>query len=246
MLNVVVVEDYDLLREEMVFHLGRPGWQVDGVGDGVALDRHLASNVADVVILDLNLPGEDGLSIARRLREQDPLRVLIMLTARHTAQQRAAGFTAGADVYLAKPAQVSEIEAILRNVERRLRPLGRPVEATAAVRLSATPTSLTLSDGTSLSLSASQGRLLQALAQAYPKTLDLGSLCQITREPSQPRAGMGPLRVQISRLRHKWQQAGGRDRLIEPVRGRGYRLTQPIATPPAGPSSAGSPLRARS
>lgn len=238
MLNVVVVEDYDILREELVFHLSRPGWQVDGVGDGAALDRHLASKVADVVILDLNLPGEDGLAIARRLREQDPLRVLIMLTARHTAQQRAAGFTAGADVYLAKPAQVSEIEAVLRNVERRIRPVGRPIDATtpAAVRLNAAPASLTLPDGTFVSLSVSQGRLLHALAQAYPKTLDLSSLCQITHEPNHRDAGMGPLRVQISRLRHKWHQAGGHDRLIEPVRGHGYRLTQPIATPPAGPS----------
>ena len=88
MIHIAVVEDNEDLRDEVVFHLGRMGHCVTGLPDGTALDRHLASQPADVLVLDLGLPGEDGVSIARRLAVSHPRLAIAMLTARGQLEDR--------------------------------------------------------------------------------------------------------------------------------------------------------------
>lgn len=250
MLNIVVVEDYDILREELVFHLSRPGWQVSGVGDGAALDQHLGTQHVDVVVLDLNLPGEDGVSIARRLREQHPAMGLIMLTARNAPEHRASGFTAGADVYLTKPAQTTEIEAVIQNMQRRMGPSAAPdpcpstpaagLQVRFQLRLSSGQ--LTLPDGNTVHINPTQAQLLHLLARHYPAAASLQALGQALRTKPEPpeqtdaAASANQLRVQISRLRAKWQQVCPDERLIEPVHGTGYRLTHAIDCIDADPA----------
>ena len=101
-ISVIVVEDETDLAEEIAFHLQLQGMQPRLAGDGEELDRLLREQSCDVVLLDLGLPGEDGVSIAQRLAPREDLRV-VMLTARNAVLDRVQGFESGADVYLTKP-----------------------------------------------------------------------------------------------------------------------------------------------
>jgi DNA-binding response OmpR family regulator len=222
-LNIVVVEDFDALREELVWALDVAPWSAVGVGSGAALDRLLLKQSVDVVVLDLNLPGEDGLSIARRLRSAWPHMGIVMLTARGDHAQRASGFEAGADVYLAKPAQVSEIEAVIRNLERRI-----AVDATrrhhGGLLLDGDRLSLSDTTGRAIPLSAVEACLLRALDEALDRELEVpGALGALER------AGFGVLsasylRVLVSRFRAKAREVWVDTEIIKAVHGKGYRL----------------------
>lgn len=227
MLNIAIVEDYDLLRDELVHFLSRPHWRVTSLHDGAALEQHLQTQPVDVVVLDLNLPDQDGLVIARRLRQSGSHIAIVMLTARSSAQHRAKGFCAGADVFLTKPTQTTEIEAVIANLEKRLCPPEPPQPTTTSpAQLHTHSGQLQVPNGHALSLSPAQVRLLQALAQQHPQPIDSGVLCQALG--SQDASNLSQLRVHITRLRRKWHSSGGAGRLLEPVRGQGYRLTSPI------------------
>ena len=120
MIHIAVVEDNEDLRDEVVFHLGRMGHCVTGLPDGTALDRHLASQPTDVLVLDLGLPGEDGVSIARRLAVSHPRLAIAMLTARGQLEDRLVGLESGADIYLVKPVDMRELSAVCESLYRRL------------------------------------------------------------------------------------------------------------------------------
>lgn len=223
MLNIAVVEDFDVLREELVWALDSPPWKAVGVGSGAALDRLLLSQPVDVVVLDLNLPGEDGLSIAQRLRQAWPSLGIVMLTARGAHTERASGFEAGADVYLTKPAQISEIEAVIRNLARRIA-ADTTREQTTGMLLQSAQLSLGDRQGRWVPLTPTEAVLLKALAGAPGRELDLPSL-QYALE----RAGFGEpshsyLRVLVSRLRTKIREVWGDAEIIKAVHGKGYRL----------------------
>ena len=118
-LRVIFVEDEDELRELLVAILTRFGHDARGAGDGVALDRLLADYPADVIVLDLNLPGEDGISIARRLRAGSNCGI-IMTTSRGQLTERLEGFECGADIYYTKPIEPVELNAAIENLARRV------------------------------------------------------------------------------------------------------------------------------
>lgn len=119
-LRIIVVEDHEDLRTVLEAVLSGLGHDVRGVGDGAALDMALADYPADVVVLDLNLPGEDGVTIAQRLRQTNKCGI-IMTTSRGLANERISGFENGADLYLVKPINPLELHAALLNLGRRLR-----------------------------------------------------------------------------------------------------------------------------
>ena len=104
MIRIAVLEDNADLRDEVVFHLSHLGHSAVGLNDGLALDRYLATGQVDVLVLDLGLPGEDGLTIARRLSVTHPGIAIAMLTARGQLDDRLVGFECGADIYLVKAA----------------------------------------------------------------------------------------------------------------------------------------------
>jgi len=99
-LDIIVVEDHDLVRLELVDFLSGPGVQVRGADDGEVLETLLRQRHADILVVDLNLPGEDGLSLCRRMRQAFPEMGLVMLTARVMPSDKTAGYQSGADVYL--------------------------------------------------------------------------------------------------------------------------------------------------
>lgn len=118
-LRVIVVEDNVDLREELVFQLDHAGIRTRGARDGQQLDMLLAQSPCDILILDVNLPGEDGFSIAQRL--YDPKRLgIVMLTGRRSVEDRIDGLERGADVYLVKPIDRRELLATVRRLYQRL------------------------------------------------------------------------------------------------------------------------------
>lgn len=120
-IRVIVVEDNADLRDELEFQLQAAGFKVRGAPDGPALDALWSRERCDVLVLDINLPGEDGYSIARRFF--DPQRLcIIMLTARDAIDDKTRGFADGADSYLVKPVDRRELAACIRALYRRVAP----------------------------------------------------------------------------------------------------------------------------
>ena len=117
--NVIVVEDDIDLRDSICAFLAAEGTDIRGVGDGTELDRIWADRPANILVLDLGLPGESGLAIAARMRRHSPVGI-IMLTARAQAHDRIAGLECGADNYLVKPVVLSELAAAIGALARRL------------------------------------------------------------------------------------------------------------------------------
>ncbi len=218
--SIVVVEDNETLRDELVCYLADEGFVVRGVDTGEALTQSLQEQDADLLILDLNLPEEDGLSITRRMRSALPGMGIIMLTARVRGADRLEGYASGADVYLTKPTRPEELVAVVRNLFTRLH------ARTAPPRWLLDMASLSLDTplGKRIELTASEARLLKELA-INGQFLSHAALYLRFGEESQPdKVNKGRLEVLVSRLRSKLGPHVGDGIDIRAVRGQGYQL----------------------
>src|ERR1700674_1724385 len=128
--RILVVDDDQRLRDLLVKYLGGEGYEVKAVPDSAGMDKQLSRERYDLLVLDLMLPGEDGLSICRRLRSQNPGHsaspAIIMLTAKGDDIDRIVGLEMGADDYLPKPFNPRELLARINAVLRRRAPAGPP------------------------------------------------------------------------------------------------------------------------
>jgi DNA-binding response OmpR family regulator len=218
-LNILVVEDHDDLREATVAALTAMGYAAVGVDCAEAMDEVLGRFRPDILLLDLNLPGEDGLSIAHRLRAAEPGMGVIMVTARNRPQDVKAGYGSGADIYVTKPTSPDELDAAIQALSRRLRP-SAPVSK--GLRLNRQTLCLTGPLG-SAHVSDADAQLLTALARARDQRLETWQLLELlgkSLDDPEKRA----LTVQIVRLRKKLEQAGAADPTIKSIRGTGYQL----------------------
>ena len=118
-MRIVLVEDNTSLRKGIAYRLSDDGHAVDALDNGEDAHRFLQQETCDLVILDINLPGRDGLDILQAMRRRNDPRPVILLTARSTTQDRVAGLDAGADDYLVKPFEMDELAARVRAVARR-------------------------------------------------------------------------------------------------------------------------------
>ncbi len=233
--RLLVVDDDDHIRALLTRYLTQEGFAVAGVEDGHAMDDWLARNQADLVILDLMLPGEDGLSVARRLR-RDSCVPLIMLSARGDDIDRIVGLEVGADDYLAKPFNPRELLARIRAVLRRQpapdppapEDSDAPVEVFGPYRLDAKRRELTR-DGEPLALTSSEFDLLQVFLARPNRLLNRDSLLDLLKgyERSPFDRSMD---VQVARLRSKIEPDTKHPIYIRTVWGKGY-----IFTPQAEP-----------
>ncbi|CAO3430632.1 response regulator transcription factor [Azospirillum endophyticum] len=128
MARIIVVEDEADLRDDLVEYLDRCGFEVRGASRGAELDQLLEAGPADVLVLDINLPDEDGFSVARRVRASSSA-AIIMLTARSGLIDRVIGLELGADVYLVKPVDFREVEAQIKALIRRMQKGAGPLPA---------------------------------------------------------------------------------------------------------------------
>lgn len=223
-LQILLVEDNEHLREEMLDFLNRPGWVACAVGSGVEVDQHLVQNTPNVVLLDVNLPHEDGFSITARLRATYPDIGIVLLTARVHPADRAMGYKAGADVYLTKPTHTGELLAVLNNLGRRV----KPVEVIQYFTLDRIVGRLFTPDGRNCTLSRGELRLMEMLALSAGQEVEFDQMHFVLNALANKDLTKASLATSISRLRSKFKSELEVDDLIAASRGVGYRLTVPM------------------
>lgn len=222
-LNIIVVEDNDDLREAFVEALSGNGHTACGIDCAEALDDTLGRFNADILILDLNLASEDGLSVARRMRAAKPDIGIIMVTARNQMSDITSGYKSGADIYLTKPTTFEALAAALTALSRRVQP---PLGSTDGFVLNQAARQLYGPLG-SVDLSALEYTLLAAFAQAHEHRLENWQLMELSSKDAEV-ISKSALEVQIVRLRRKLESAGASAPTIKAIRGIGYQLCTPV------------------
>lgn len=228
-LVVGLVEDDRFLREEIVIHLSATGFLVHAVNSASALDDLLAREAVDLFIIDLNLPGESGLSLCRRLRQTLPTAGIVIMTARVALQDRIAGYQdGGADIYLTKPIAPDELVLVLLSLGRRVRKIITKDEWALHLR------DRTLSGpqpGQKVRLTHREKSILVALIQAKDNTLTSAVLCDLYgNDDSDDLMSKHALEELVARLRKKFKavQLEDDEAAIKSVWGVGYQLCLPI------------------
>jgi two-component system phosphate regulon response regulator OmpR len=233
---IVVVDDEPDIREMLQDYLGRQGLDVRAAGDGAELDQVLAVRPAEVLVLDLNLPGEDGLTIARRVRARSRVGI-VMLTARGEVEDRIRGLEQGADDYVVKPVEPRELLARIRSVLRRLAAEAKRSEAKAGsptrkvrfgrCELDLDGHRLTTAHGDEIPLTAMEFDLLETFARHQGQVLTRDRISELAHNrPWQPLDRS--IDIRITRLRQKIEVDPAEPRVIRTVRGEGY-LFDPTA-----------------
>ena len=219
--RILVVDDDPGIREVLTDYLSQHGYQAEGVASAAEMDRAMAVRAPDLIVLDLMMPGEDGLSVCRRLAGKGP--PLVMLSAMGEDADRIIGLELGADDYLAKPCNPRELLARVRAVLRRPRETtGDPAPCLgfAGWRLDLVRRELTRPDGRTTALSAGEFALLRAFAEAPRRVLSRDQLLERARSADSDVFDRA-IDVSISRLRKKLDDGSGLE-LIQTLRGEGY------------------------
>lgn len=223
--TLIVVDDDASIRDAIADHLLLHGYRVRVAADAVALDVLLQVERPDAIILDWMMPGEDGLSVCRRL--QSRAIPILMLSAMGSAPDRVIGLEMGADDYLSKPFDPRELLARVRALLRRQDKLRAqaPLELRFdGWRLLPEQRRLLAPDGSEVALSRGEFAVLQALAERPGRVLDRERLMQLTRGDDSDSVDRA-VDLAISRLRRKLAHAAsGGDGLVQTLRGEGYRF----------------------
>lgn len=225
--RIWVVDDDPEIRHLLATYLAGQGYEVRCLADGAQLKARLESQRPDLVVLDLMLPGEDGLSVLRRLRDSGDDLPVLMLTARGDAVDRIIGLEQGADDYLAKPFLPRELTARIEAVLRRrgVQPAGAPVGEAERIlfgRWQLDPSSRSLErDGEAVTITSGEFSLLLALARHPHHPLSRERLIELARGPTSETDARS-MDVQISRLRRLVEENPSQPRHIQTVWGYGY------------------------
>ena len=231
--HILIVDDDAETRSLLREYLQKQGYRVTTAADGKAMRAAMQAAPADLVVLDLMLPGEDGLQLCRDLRARSNLPI-VMLTARGEETERIIGLEMGADDYLAKPFNPRELLARIKSVLRRARSLPENLapEAAKAFRfagwsLDVSTRNLTAADGLVVPLSGAEFKLLRIFLAHPNRVLTREQLIELMK----PRDA-GPfdraIDVQVSRLRQRLRDDAREPRIIKTVRGEGYVLAAPV------------------
>lgn len=211
------------MRDAICDALSQDGHVVVGMSMAEEIDDETTGFVSDLYIIDINLPGEDGISLAQRIRRSQPNVGIVIISARMSVEDRIGGYRSGANIYLTKPLSLEELRAVVEGIVQRL----QAAEASRAsmVMLSPMKMLLTGSAGTTR-LTQPEILLLTALSRAPQRELEhwqvathLGTGEEISKEN---------LEVKLGRLRKKLVSCGAEAPAIQSLRGIGYRLTVPI------------------
>ena len=229
--RILVVDDDQRLRDLLVRYLGNGGYEVKAVADAAGMDKQLARERYDLVVLDLMLPGEDGLAVCRRLRgqqaDQGTAPAIIMLTAKGEEVDRIVGLEMGADDYLPKPFNPRELLARIKSVLRRKIPQGppgAPVEGGSFQfgRFSLNLSTRTLTrDGKAQPLTTGEFSVLKVLVQHPRQPLSRDKLMELARGREYEVFDRS-IDVQISRLRKIVEADPAHPKHIQTVWGFGY------------------------
>jgi two-component system phosphate regulon response regulator OmpR len=226
--RILVVDDDQRLRELLVRYLGGEGYEVKAVPDAAGMDKQLARERYDLVVLDLMLPGEDGLAICRRLRAQSVSPAIVMLTAKGDDVDRIVGLEMGADDYLPKPFNPRELLARINAVLRRRAPAGPPGAPAAGSETHAfgdfllnLSTRTLTRGGKVVPLTTGEFSVLKVLAQHPRQPLSRDKLMELARGREYEVFDRS-IDVQISRLRKIVEDDPSHPKHIQTVWGFGY------------------------
>lgn len=231
--HIIVVDDEPGIRDMVAEYLGSHGFHVETAADAAAFRQLHAERPADLVVLDINMPGEDGLSLARWLRARSKIGI-VMLTAAGEVVDRVVGLEVGADDYIPKPFDLRELRARIRTVLRRLN--DQPTQDSApeeVVRFGSTFLNLAArklfdSAGGEIALTAMEFDLLAAFARHPDRVLSRDQLLDLAHhhhwEPFDR-----SIDIRIARLRRKIEADPGKPEVIKTVRGAGYLFSRRVS-----------------
>jgi two-component system phosphate regulon response regulator OmpR len=225
--RILVVDDDADLRDLLQGYLSREGYRVEAVEDASAMDRWLAEHEADLIILDLMLQGEDGLSIARRLRAEGGVPIVI-LSARGDDVDRIVGLEVGADDYLPKPFNPRELLARIRAVLRRHSTAAEVRQQRRILRFGHfeldAEGGILRRAGEEVPLTSGELNLLQVFAAHPGRVLDRDRLLDLLKGYERTPFDRS-IDVRVARLRSKIEDDSKRPRYIRTVWGKGYKFT---------------------
>ena len=240
--HIAVLDDEIDITQLLANYLQSHGFRVTQLHDGPSLMALMDSDPADLVLLDLGLPGEDGFSIARRMRENWRCG-LVIVTGRGDAVDKVVGLEVGADDYVTKPFDLRELVARVKAVLRRLAPGDAPVAVPASSRpaslasadrlrfagwqLDLAARSLTNPQGQNVALTGGEFDLLSALARHPGRVLSRDFLLEQTRGREATPFDR-TIDVQVGRLRKKIEADPDDPQIVKSVRGAGYILVPPV------------------
>jgi DNA-binding response OmpR family regulator len=220
-MRILLIEDYDLLRQSLEQGLREAGYAVDAARDGENGLWQARSGSYDVIILDLMLPRMDGLSILKKLREENSPSHVLILTARDSTSDRIKGLDAGADDYLIKPFAVGELLARVRALVRRKYETKSPVIQVSDLQIDTTARSVSRA-GERVDLSAREYALLEFMALRVGQVVTRTDIWEHVYDDAST-AESNVVDVFIAHLRRKIER-DGLPRLIHTRRGIGYQL----------------------
>ena len=238
--HVLVVDDEPKIRTMLARYLNEEGFRVSEAADGTAMRTVLDGNAIDLVLLDLLMPGEDGLSLARHIRQRSQIPI-IMLTGKGDLIDRVVGLEAGADDYIPKPFHLREVLARIRTVLRRAQApavAAVPAERTAGAekseilvfdcwRFDVLRRELRRQDGDVVSLTAAEFDLLSAFVRHPNRVLSRDQLMNFVKGRDWA-AFDRAIDTQVVRLRRKIESDPQLPQLIKTVRGAGYVFSVPV------------------
>ena len=221
--HVLIVDDDARLRALLTRYLAEQGFRVTAAGQAAEAREQMRSMQPDLLVLDVMMPGETGLSLTESLRAEHAGLPILLLTARGAPEDRIAGFEAGADDYLGKPFEPYELVLRLRAMLRRVAPAmpepARPLPL-GALRFDVERAELSGPDGV-VHLTGGEAALLQALARKPGEVLSRDWMVETLRMDE---AGERAIDVHVTRLRRKVEADPREPRFLHTVRGRGYVL----------------------
>jgi two-component system OmpR family response regulator len=232
--SILLVDDEATLREPLAAYLARQGFVVREASSAAAARSALVEETPDLVLLDVMMPGEDGLSLCRHLAESKSVPV-ILLTAKGEPTDRIVGLEIGADDYVVKPFEPRELVARIRSVLRRAtRPPTAPEDDALyefeGWRLDPLKRRLTDPEGTVVPLSSAEFRLLVAFLTHPRQVLDRDRLLDMV-QGREAHLFDRAVDNQVSRLRRKIEADSRDPKLIQTVWGGGYRLAADVRRP---------------
>ena len=229
-MNILVVEDYLPLQTSLIEVLRKFGHHAQGIESAEAFDEEAQDHNVDLAIIDVNLPGEDGFSLARRLHAVQPSLGIIILTAKTDEADKVTGYECGADIYLTKPVGFDELMAAVNALSRRL---GKSAPTAGgfnrepeAIEIHMANASIMGSKGQA-ELTPTEFKLLLALARANSKSLELWQIYDVLGKDEQT-LQKSALEAQLYRLRKKLSDCGAGNQALRSLRLKGYRLYCPI------------------
>lgn len=231
--HILIVDDDAEIRHLLSVYLQKNGLRVTAVGDGKAMERALLASGVDLIVLDLMLPGDDGLTLCRKLRAKSDIPIL-MLTARGEETDRIVGLEMGADDYLPKPFSARELLARIKVILRRARSLPRNLQPDevrqvrfAGWTLDTAHRHLVSPTGVVVTLSGAEYRLLRVFLSHPNRVLNRDQLVDLTQGREADPLDRS-IDVQVSRLRQRLGDDPRDPALIKTVRGIGYVLSAPV------------------